>query len=84
MKKVLRETEHSGESTVMSLEDFENDLRFQIGEDYSIGEDYEEYIEEHGEEVSKEQYDNMRFDWFLKEMNDGYSIEIMGDRYTFI
>ena len=42
MRKVIRESEN--EVVVMNFEDFEADLRFQIGQCSLILEDYEDYI----------------------------------------
>lgn len=82
MRKVIRESEN--EVVVMNFEDFEADLRFQIGQCSLILEDYEDYIRDNNDDnLTKEQYDNMRFDWFIQSMNDGCSIEIMGDCYYY-
>lgn len=81
MKKVIREYE--GNVEVLDYNTFVEDLKFQIRECSLIAEDYALYKEQEQGSLTEEEFYNSVFKDYMKSLNDGYSIEIMGDCYYF-
>lgn len=85
MKKVVREYE--GNVEVLDYNTFVEDLKFQIRECSLLSEDYllykeEKMIKKECCATEEEFYDSI-FKDHIKSLEDGYSIEIMGDCYYF-
>lgn len=85
MKKVVREYE--GKRDVLDYDTFVEDLKFQIRECSLIAEDYLLYKEDKEKNnecyLTEEEFFDSLFKEYIKSLNDGYSIEIMGDIYYF-
>lgn len=68
---------------ILNYNDFIEDLKFQIREDYNTLEEYEEYKSSYDSDLPISDFYTLKFDNLVNVMNNGYAIFIMGDTYYF-
>lgn len=82
--KIRVKRENGEEVKILAFKDFTEDLKFQIAEDCITVEEYEEYKIEHNKDISLDEFMIIKFNNLISEMDDGYSISIMGDTYSYM
>ncbi|XZH79455.1 hypothetical protein ACSW8S_16435 (plasmid) [Clostridium perfringens] len=82
MNIIIRENERD-RKVLLNKELFEKELKEQITEDVNTLDMYNEYLCDDVENpLSLKEYQHERFNMLLSEVDNGYSIEIMGDTYV--
>lgn len=80
-KNIVR-IDFRGNKEIMAYKDMKEDLIFQIKEDITTTEMYEEYLMEDVEKpLDFNEYCQEVLEMKLQQINNGYEIEIMGDTY---
>lgn len=82
MNKNITRVDFKGKKETMTYKDMKEDLIFQIKEDITTTEMYEEYLMEDVEKpLDFNEYCQEILEMKLQQINDGYEVEIMGDIY---
>lgn len=82
MRDLILRTDFEGNEDILSYEDMKKDLIFQVKEDIETTETYKEYLlEDVKSSLNFDEYCKKVLEMKLKDINNGYSISILGDTY---